>query len=113
MSFLFLVYNQGRCFGDKGIKREIFMKAKKKKVSIFKLLLFSLILMVLVALIYYWPRVLRIKELYNDACAIANKSELSDFNGSQTTIIYDKDGKELGSMRDTKDMYYVKYDDIP
>lgn len=113
MSFLFLVYNQDRCFGDKGIKREIFMKAKKKKVSIFKLLLFSLILMVLVALIYYWPRVLRIKELYDDACAIANKSELSDFNGSQTTIIYDKDGKELGSMRDTKDMYYVKYDDIP
>ena len=86
---------------------------KKKKKSFLKIILGLIILGVLVALIIFWPKLVRISELYNDACEIAQKSSINDFNGTQTTIINDKDGNEIGSMRDTKDMYYVAYEDIP
>lgn len=86
---------------------------KKKKRSVGKVILGLLILIILVALIIFWPKIQRITELYDDACKIASTSSLNDFNGSQTTIINDKDGNEIGSMRDTKDMYYVAYEDIP
>ena len=88
-------------------------KNGKKKTAVRKLILCILLLAILIALIIFWPKILKIKELYEEACKIAQASTLDDFNGSQTTIIYDKDGNEIGSMRDTKDMYYVNFSDIP
>ena len=53
------------------------------------------------------PKIVKIIKLAQEAKELVNKSSLDTFMASGTTVIYDTDGNELCTMRESKDMYYV------
>lgn len=50
---------------------------------------------------------------YNYAEDIAKNSTHADFKTVQTSYIYDVDGKQIARLKTDKDVYYVKYQDMP
>ena len=61
----------------------------------------------------FLPKIIRVISLAQDAKTMVNESSVSTFMESGTTVIYDADGNELCTMRESKDMYYVGIEDIP
>lgn len=89
-------------------------KPKNKALKIIKrvvLLVFALLF--LAALIYMGPKILRVTKLAKYAKEYADSSTESTFKESKTTIIYDVNGNQLCTMKNSKDMYYVEFKDIP
>ncbi len=50
---------------------------------------------------------------YNYAEDIAKNSSPADFKTVQTSYVYDADGKQIARLKTDKDVYYVKYQDMP
>ena len=72
-----------------------------------------LVLAVLAGLIYLIPYVITVVRLIRAADSYVAASSVSTFKDSKTTIIYDTNDQELCTMKNTKDMYYVSYQEIP
>ena len=72
-----------------------------------------LVLAVLAGLIYLIPKVITVVRLKRAADSYVAASSVSTFKDSKTTIIYDTNDQELCTMKNTKDMYYVSYQEIP
>lgn len=91
--------------------------AKKKKTSrrkkIKKILWSILGICVLTGFVYMIPKLIKVSQLRKEAKELVASSTVSTFKDSKTTILYDIHEEELCTMKNTKDMYYVTYQEIP
>lgn len=88
-------------------------KKKRRRRLIRRLILLTLLLAFVTTLAIFSPKIIKIIKLAQDAKELVNKSSIDTFMASGTTIIYDADGNELCTMRESKDMYYVDIGQIP
>ncbi len=93
-------------------------KKKKKKYRVFWFFVkfqFFLMLLVLLGVGYYYyggyaTQVQRMKE---EALKFVRNSSVETFCSAQTSIVYDKDGKTISTLKGEKDVYYLSYEEIP
>jgi 1A family penicillin-binding protein len=99
----------------KGIKQA--KRNKKKKMMKRMILLFVLTFTICVvgALIYVgWQKIgIPCLEMYANAVEFVSDSTEDTFKASQTSLVYDKNGDLLLSLKGEKDVYYLEYDEIP
>lgn len=88
-------------------------RKKRRRRAIIRGILLVVLLIILTCGILIAPKLKKIKQLEAHAKELVKKSSRETFNGSGTTVIYDSKGQELCTMRDSKDMYYVSFDEIP
>ncbi len=93
-------------------KKEIIKKEKKNQVNKEDYLL-TILLAIAIGLLVFSPKIIKIIGLAQEAKSLVSKSTADTFRESGTTVIYDTDGNELCTMRESKDMYYVEMDNIP
>ncbi len=93
-------------------EEEIIKKEKKTQINK-KADTFTLLLAFVTTLAIFSPKIVKIIKLAQEAKELVNKSSLDTFMASGTTVIYDTDGNELCTMRESKDMYYVDIGQIP
>lgn len=94
--------------------------AKKKKKSnkklkvilISQIILLTIILGVL-AFYFFGGYAKKIKELRTEADYLVSTSTEETFRASQTSVVYDVNGKEISVVKGEKDSYYLTYDNIP
>ena len=55
----------------------------------------------------------RIMTMEGDAKKIVSQSSLETFRQNETSIIYDANGTIISKLKGEKDVYYIKYNDIP
>lgn len=91
-------------------------KKKKKKrlkaILISQIILLTLILGVL-AFYFFGGYAKKIKELRAEADQLVRTSTEETFRASQTSVVYDVNGKEITVVKGEKDSYYLTYDNIP
>ena len=63
--------------------------------------------------IYVGPKLVNVMQLAKDAKSMADESTVDTFKDGKTTVIYDKNGDQLCTMKASKDMYYIDFDNIP
>lgn len=63
--------------------------------------------------IYAVPKLVKVLQLASEAKKIADESTVDTFKDGKTTVIYDKNGDQLCTMKASKDMYYIDFDNIP
>ena len=93
-------------------------KSKKKSNKKLKAILISqiiLLTLILGALAFYFfgGYAKKIKELRQEADQLVNTSTEETFRASQTSVVYDVNGKEISVVKGEKDSYYLTYDNIP
>ena len=87
---------------------------KKKRKSKFKKIFFIIFgLLILAAIIYIGPKLIKVHNLKKEADSYVQKSSVSTFKDSKTTIIYDSQEQQLCTMKKSKDLYYVEFNQIP
>ena len=79
-------------------------KKKRRRRLIRRLILLTLLLAFVTTLAIFSPKIVKIIKLAQEAKELVNKSSLDTFMASGTTVIYDTDGNELCTMRESKDM---------
>lgn len=89
-----------------------YQKERRRRL-IRRLILLTLLLAFVTTLAIFSPKIVKIIKLAQEAKELVNKSSLDTFMASGTTVIYDTDGNELCTMRESKDMYYVDIGQIP
>ena len=90
------------------------LSKKKRRIRLIRRIILLIILLgIAVGLLIFSPKIIKIIGLAQEAKSVVSKSNSDTFRESGTTVIYDSDGNELCTMRDSKDMYYVDMDDIP
>ena len=55
----------------------------------------------------------KVLAMESDAKKIVSKSTLETFRQNETSIIYDAKGNIMSKLKGEKDVYYIKYSDIP
>lgn len=61
-----------------------------------------------------WEKfIIPVREMYETAVAKVEVSNEDTFRAAQTSLVYDKDGELLVTLKGDKDSYYLKYDEIP
>ncbi len=88
-------------------------KKKRRRRLIRRLVLLIILLAFVVTLAIFSPKIIKVIQLAQDAKELVNDSSVDTFKSSGTTLIYDSDGNELCSMRESKDMYYIDIGQIP
>ncbi len=88
-------------------------KKKRRRRLIRRLVLLTILLAFVVTLAIFSPKIIKVIQLAQDAKELVNDSSVDTFKSSGTTLIYDADGNELCSMRESKDMYYIDIGQIP
>ena len=108
-------------------EKEVIVVAKKEKkqkkikspvgraIGIIVKIIIALLLVIVVVsgfLLYmkYGKRVMAMEE---DAKKIVAQSNFDTFRQNETSIIYDANGSILSKLKGEKDVYYIKYSDIP
>lgn len=91
-------------------KKEKKVKKKKKKRKI--LLKLSIVFLFLV-LVGWFTFGIKIMKLRSEAKKLVADATEETFKASQTSIVYDTNGKQLTKFRGEKDAYYLKYKDLP
>ena len=101
--------------GASQVKNSVRRKSKKsRKRKIIKRTILIILLIVLVgAGIYVGPKLVNVMQLAKDAKSMADESTVDTFKDGKTTVIYDKNGDQLCTMKASKDMYYIDFDNIP
>ena len=101
--------------GASKVKNSVRRKSKKsRKRKIIKRTILIILLIVLVgAGIYVGPKLVNVMQLAKDAKSMADESTVDTFKDGKTTVIYDKNGDQLCTMKASKDMYYIDFDNIP
>ena len=93
-------------------------KTKKKSNKKLKVILISqiiLLTLILGALAFYFfgGYAKKVKELREEADRLVSTSTEETFRASQTSVVYDVNGKEISVVKGEKDSYYLTYDNIP
>lgn len=90
-------------------------KQGKKKKSKIRYLVLAVVLCCLVAggNILWTNFIEPIREMYETAVAKVDVSNADTFRAAQTSLVYDKDGELLVTLKGDKDSYYLEYDEIP
>ena len=89
-------------------------KGKSKKSKKIKQILFIMVgLIFLGAVIYIGPKLIKVYRLKQEADAFVASSTVNTFKDSKTTVIYDSQGEQLCTMKQSKDLYYVDFSEIP
>lgn len=97
------------------------MKHKKKKKKKYRLfwffvkLQFLLMLLVAAALGYYYygGYAVQVQKMKSEAAQFVRSSTADTFCAAQTSVVYDKDGNTISTLKGEKDVYYLSYDEIP
>ena len=97
------------------VKKPVRINSKKRRRRrIIKRIVIAVIVVLLAgAGIYAGPKLVKIAKLAADAKQMADESSVDTFKNGKTTVIYDKNGDQLCTMKASKDMYYIDYDNIP
>ncbi|MDK2807440.1 MAG: penicillin-binding protein [Clostridiales bacterium] len=96
-------------------------KKKKKKSKgimrlqfILKLLLFLLLLSILILGILLYLRYGKtVMTLHDEANQLVRQSDVNTFRQSETSEVYDVNGKLIATLKGEKDTYYLTYEQIP
>lgn len=88
-------------------------KKKRRRRMIRRLILLTILLAMVTVLAVLSPKIIKVIKLAQDAKQIVAASTVDTFRESGTTVIYDAEGNELCTMRESKDMYYVDISQIP
>ncbi len=91
-----------------GSEKKIKKKKKKRKI----LLKISIVFLFLV-LIGWFTFGMKVMKLRSEAKKLVADATEETFKASQTSIVYDTNGKQLTKFRGEKDAYYLKYEDLP
>ena len=100
-------------------KKEKKQKKPKSPVEkaigiVVKIIIVLLLLIVVVGgFLLYMKYGKRIMSMESDAKKIVAQSNLETFRQNETSIIYDANGSILSKLKGEKDVYYIKYSDIP
>jgi penicillin-binding protein, 1A family len=86
---------------------------RKIKISIQFVILFTLLAILGVILYFYINYGKTILKMQSQAKEMVDKSTEDTFRSSQTSVIYDTDGNLIKELKAEKDVYYIKYNDIP
>lgn len=95
----------------KSKKRNPYLHAFKTAMKIFLLLMLNVVL--IIGVLFYNKYGKEIVKLQADAKALVAASTVDTFRQSETTLIYDVNGKLLSTVRGEKDVHYLAYEDIP
>ena len=108
---------------DKEVKVLAKKEKKKKKhkspmgraIGIVVKIIIALLLTIVVAggVLLYMKYGKRVMSMERDAKKIVAKSSLETFRQNETSIIYDANGTIISKLKGEKDVYYIKYEDIP
>lgn len=77
------------------------------------LLLLFLITILLVGVVLYLTYGKEILSYRDEAKSIVSTSTTESFRQSETSVVYDINGKQLTTLKGEKDVYYLPYEDIP
>lgn len=101
-----------RSANGKGSVRRNSRRRKKSKI-IKRVILIILLVLIVAGGIYAVPKIANVIKLAADAKKMADESTVDTFKDGKTTVIYDKNGDQLCTMKASKDMYYINFDEIP
>ena len=89
--------------------------ARMRRLKIIFGIQIVLLLVILGALAFYFfgGYAKKVSELRNHAVELVNSSNEDTFRASQTSVVYDVNGKEISVVKGEKDSYYLEYKDIP
>ena len=85
----------------------------KIKIAIQFIILMMLIVILSGILYFYLKYGKTILEMQHQAMEMVDESTEDTFKASQTSMVYDADGNLISRLKAEKDVYYIKYDDIP
>lgn len=88
-------------------------KKKKKKRKKRKILLKVSIVFLLLVVIGWFTFGVKVMKLRSEAKELVAQSTEDTFKASQTSIVYDTNGKQLLKFKGEKDVYYLKYKELP
>lgn len=90
-------------------------QGKKSKKFKIRYIVFAFILgCLLIGGSVLWEKfIIPIREMYETAVAKIEVSNTDTFRSAQTSLVYDKDGELLVTLKGDKDSYYLTYDEIP
>lgn len=95
-----------------------YRKRKKKKYRVFWFfarLQFFLMLLVVAALGYYFygGYAKQVQNMKAEAVLFVRHSSEDTFRAVQTSVVYDKNGNTISTLKGEKDVYYLPYEEIP
>lgn len=85
----------------------------KIKITLQLITLFTLLTILGVILYFYLAYGKTILAMQSEAKKDVKASTEDTFKASQTSLVYDADGNLISTLKAEKDVYYVKYEDIP
>lgn len=88
-------------------------KKVRKRRKIKRIIIVILLVLLVGAGIYAGPKIAQAASLAAEAKKLADESTVDTFKDGKTTVIYDKNGDQLCTMKASKDMYYIDFDSIP
>ncbi len=89
-------------------------KKEKKKFGIRHFVLALVLCVLVIGGSVLWKNFLvPIREMHETAIAKVEISDENTFRAAQTSLVYDKNGDILVTLKGDKDSYYLKYDKIP
>lgn len=88
-------------------------KKKKKKRKKRKILLKVSIVFLLLVVIGWFTFGAKVMKFRSEAKELVAQSTEDTFKASQTSIVYDTNGKQLLKFKGEKDVYYLKYKELP
>ncbi len=103
--------NMAKSKGNK--KRSRRKMGHKVKIGLQLVVLLTLIAILSGILYFYLKYGKTILEMQHQATQMVDASSEDTFKASQTSMIYDAEGKLITRLKSEKDVYYIKYDDIP
>lgn len=102
------------------LSEEDFLARKKKRsigrtIGLIVKLILALFLMIVVlgATLFYLKYGKRIMAMQDFAKTVVSESTKDTFRQTQTSIVYDSNGEIMSRLKGAKDVYYIKYSDIP
>jgi len=96
-------------------KQKKYKSPMGRAIGIIVKIIIALLLTIVVAggVLLYMKYGKRVMSMERDAKKIVAKSSLETFRQNETSIIYDANGTIISKLKGEKDVYYIKYEDIP
>lgn len=108
--------NQGKNQVKNQTKKKTKKKSKKnqsKRLTMKVLILVGLVLIDIIAVVLYMKYGRDVLKMQSEAKETVSVSTIDTFRQSETSIVYDANGKVLSRLKGEKDVYYIGFDDIP
>jgi len=94
-------------------------KSKKRKMGhkvklTIQFIILLILIVILSGILYFYLKYGKtILEMQHQAVQMVDESTENTFKASQTSMVYDAEGKLISRLKSEKDVYYIKYNDIP